>query len=311
MKLNENYVCVLCIIEETNFYFLSEDFGTNWNEQSLNLALFEGLSELDQIEYTPPASPGEKKIPTTASTTKNVAKRPQTLALPQNEGNAVLPPPVQMGTPEFEQLTSEFQTILESLKQPEQQADIGGIPTSFVSQDVERLFLTSLQIPDLDNSMANDLLNEDVNMTLETPELEIEIELTENELELSANQSSLICNENELLSVGSQGPQGSILFHTDNSEKLNSIDIEANAAERIIDALLEGNLQVAESYIEIDAIENGNDLELILEEAIEDEDEDDNCSITSSSIYSQSSSVSVISETPEEVKPKVVKPERR
>jgi cyclic AMP-dependent transcription factor ATF-4 len=230
------------------------DFGMNWDEENINLGLFEELSE---IEYTPPASP--KKTSLQAQQQPHLSEH--SIANFDSVEELVLPP---TDSAAVSALTAEFQKILESLPKENTIMDIGGIPTTVIDGEA----LVPVEI-DLSLLSAADLR-------------ELNIDIDGANLESMDDEDDMeIIDESELNGLNS--PTGSSVYSLAEDVIVeDEDDRHANTAELILDALLVGDVNTAQSYVNV-------------------EDDSSRCS----SVSSGASSVSFI----EEVKPK--KTERR
>lgn len=195
------------------------DFGMNWDEESVNLGLFE---ELSAIEYTPPASPKKTPHPHHQLSEHSIANfnSVEELYLPPSDSAAV------------SALTAEFQKILESLPKENTIMDIGGIHTTVIDGEA----LVPVEI-DLSLLSSQDL--KDLNIDIDGVRIET---MSENDMD--------IIDEHELKGVNS--PDSSSVYSL--AEDIiveDEDDREANTAEKILDALLVGDVNTAQSYVTI------------------------------------------------------------
>lgn len=171
-----------------------------------DLQLFE---ELQDIEYTPPASP-KKSIEKTQVVLNNV----------QFSDSA-----------DISTLTAEFQAILDSLPKDEDNTDtlsqvlqIAGIPTTVVNGEAV--------VP-------------------------VELDLAGMELEISNNMDVIadadVIEEAELYGMSDLSSQGSPAssVHSHSQYQLDEIEVDehSRAAQNILDALIQGNVAAAESFL--------------------------------------------------------------
>jgi len=194
----------------------------NWEEESVNLGLFEELSE---IEYTPPASPKKTLHPQHQLSEHSIANfnSVEELPLPPSDSAAV------------SALTAEFQKILESLPKENTILDIGGIPTTVIDGEA----LVPVEI-DLSLLSSQDL--KDLNIDIDGIPIE---SMNDTEME--------IIDECELEGVNS--PDADSIYSLSLAEEGFPVededDREANTAEKILDALLIGDVSTAQSYVSI------------------------------------------------------------
>jgi hypothetical protein len=209
---------------------ISSDFGMNWGEESVNLGLFEELSE---IEYTPPASPKKTLQPHHQLSEHSVADFSSVEQLPL--------PPTDLAA--VSALTAEFQAILESLPKDtpiDTIMDIGGIPTTVIDGEA----LVPVEI-DLSLISVQDL--KDLNIDIEDVRLQA---INEEEMELIDESDTM--NLVDVSNVNSPAPSS---IYSINEDIMVEVEDEedrlANKAEKILDALLIGDVSTAHSYVTI------------------------------------------------------------
>jgi len=242
------------------------DFGMNWGEESVNLGLFE---ELCEIEYTPPASPKKTLQPQQHQLSEHSIADFSSLEQLPTDSAAV------------SALTAEFQAILESLPKDSPintVMDIGGIPTTVIDGE-------ALVPVEIDLSLISDQDLKDLNIDIDDVRVQA---INEEEMELI--DESEIIDLGEISNVNS--PASSSIYSLAEDGMLeDDEDREANKAEKILDALLLGDVSTAQSYVTIQ----------------------DESSMSSNSTQSSQASSSYIEEvrTPQSKKTANKKPERR
>lgn len=210
-------------------FLIIVDLGINWNEESVNLTLFEELAE---IEYTPPASPKKSVVsePAVALTSGSVA-----LPVPvHNLGNLVSESSADIST-----LTAEFQAILDSLPKDSDNTEvlgqvlqIAGIPTTVING--EALVPVELDLSSDPNLQSYSMEIDDISLQA-----------------MDASESDII-DESELYGMSDISSQGSPAssIHSQYDVMVESpIDERSQAAEKILDALLLGDVATAETYL--------------------------------------------------------------
>jgi hypothetical protein len=212
------------------------DFGLNWNEESVNLNLFEELAE---IEYTPPSSPKRSSPAANLPSTSN-AVNIQLLSQPVHTLNGQ----VSESSADISSLTAEFQAILDSLPKDSDNTEalshvlqIAGIPTTII--DGEALVPVEL---DLTGITQSDLLNNNIDME------DIDNVYVQ---DMSDNDSDII-EESELYEISNQGsPAYSVHSNSNFGPMLTTtvVDQHSEAAQKILDALLLGDVATAETYL--------------------------------------------------------------
>lgn len=210
------------------------DFGLNWNEESVNLNLFEELAE---IEYTPPSSPKRSSANLPAiSNAVNIQLLPQPVHILNGQ--------VSESSADISSLTAEFQAILDSLPKDSDNTEalshvlqIAGIPTTII--DGEALVPVEL---DLTGITQSDLLNNNMDME------DIDNVYVQ---DMSDNDSDII-EESELYEISNQGsPAYSVHSNSNFGPMLTTtvVDQHSEAAQKILDALLLGDVATAETYL--------------------------------------------------------------
>lgn len=205
------------------------DFGMNWNEESVNLNLFEDLEEL---EYIPENE--------TLALPKSLAMAPQvhySIQLPASvhdlNGNA------SESSADISALTAEFQAILDSLPKDNTEAlsevlEIAGIPTTII--DGEALVPIELDLNTFITASDEQSINTEENMDLD---------------EINDNDSDII-DESELYDISNQGsPTPSVYSNSHYNPMISTtvVDEHSEAAHQILDALLVGDVDKAETYL--------------------------------------------------------------
>jgi hypothetical protein len=233
---------ILNDLEQGSIKMDMNDFGTNWNEESINLNLFEELAE---IEYTPPASPTKQRSITDIPSSVLVDSSNLTIQLPhfingtESESSA-----------DISVLTAEFQAILDSLPKDSdntealsQVLEIAGIRTTII--DGEALVPVEL---DLDLASICDAGYE--NFTGHNNN-NMDMDLDDMNNEISDNDSDII-EESELYEISNQGsPTASVYSNSSRYGMIttNVVDQHSEAAQKILDALLIGDVATAETYL--------------------------------------------------------------
>jgi hypothetical protein len=245
----------------------------NWCEESVNLNLFE---ELEEIEYTPPASPRKGKAPESSEqyNTFAISNSNLSIQLPQIHHLNNL---ASESSADISILTAEFQAILDSLPKDSdntealsQVLEFAGIPTTIINGEA----LVPVEF-DFSSIQSFDMELDDLNADT-----------------ISETDSNVI-DESELYGMSDISNQGSPASSVHSSYSLIHEEIEVDhqqeAAEKILDALLIGDVETAENY---------------LPEIVDDEDDDDS-SISSEDSYHPSTPVR------QRVAVEAKKPERR
>lgn len=204
------------------------DFGLNWNEESVNLNLFE---ELEEIEYTPPASPK-----------KSLAAAQSSLGLQLDEPLHALNDTASESSADISALTAEFQAILDSLPKDgdntealSQVLEIAGIPTTIV--DGEALVPVELDLS-----------------TLTEPDLQ-SLEMEVDDYNVVSDNDSDVIDESELYGMSDLSNHGSPAssVHSHSQYQLmdenEMMDEHSQAAQKILDALLHGDVATAETFL--------------------------------------------------------------
>lgn len=215
-------------------FFPIIDFGLNWNEESVNLNLFEELAE---IEYTPPSSLKRSSANLPAiSNAVNIQLLPQPVHILNGQ--------VSESSADISSLTAEFQAILDSLPKDSDNTEalshvlqIAGIPTTII--DGEALVPVEL---DLTGITQSDLLNNNMDME------DIDNVYVQ---DMSDNDSDII-EESELYEISNQGsPAYSVHSNSNFGPMLTTtvVDQHSEAAQKILDALLLGDVATAETYL--------------------------------------------------------------
>lgn len=224
-------------LEQLEFKTELNDYGMNWTEEA-SVNLFEELSE---IEFTPSVVPE-----------KTFEKLPQHQL---TEYSSIIFHPTELLTeqssPDFSALTAEFQSILESVESLHkvstntaplaQGPPIAGIPITIIDGDA----LVPVEI-DLTSGL-NDTEME--NMEIDIDDVNVKI-LNEDDIE--------IINESEILDMGYISNHGSPAssVYSQHSEHFDEDDCRDDAAGKILDALLLGDLTAAQAYL---PVINGDD----------------------------------------------------
>lgn len=197
---------------------VANDFGLNWNEESVNLNDLQLFEELQEIEYTPPASP-KKSLASESSVLTSAEKTQVVLNNVQFSDSA-----------DISILTAEFQAILDSLPKDEDNTDalsqvlqIAGIPTTVVNGEAV--------VP---------------------VELDLSMELDEiNNMDIIADAD--VIEESELYGMSDLSSHGSPAssVHSHSQYQLDEIEVDehSRAAQNILDALIQGNVAAAESFL--------------------------------------------------------------
>jgi hypothetical protein len=191
----------------------------NWNEESVNLNDLQLFEELQEIEYTPPASP---------------KKGSSSLALAKPQSQVMLNNVQFSDSADISTLTAEFQAILDSLPKDEdntealsQVLEIAGIPTTIV--DGEALVPVELDLTGMDLEEMNDMEEE-------------------------VMSDSNVFEESELYGMSDLSEQGSPASSVDSSHyQMEDIEVDehSRAAQNILDALIQGNVAAAESFLPV------------------------------------------------------------
>lgn len=219
-------------------------FGGDWIEESVNLENMELFEELSEVAYIPDSPvmsfddlPPHSPI-TPVSSPSHLSEQSilhtQGLQEPHTLSSAYEPG-------DFDQLKADFEAILESLPTDSSSfgdvIDILGIPTTLVG-DEEMISL------DFADDVANDM----------GIEMEMEISSEDDASVLLVNEKDVFQIEgNERNTVtGSYNYESYMASSPENCVSEDDDDVQANTAEKILDALLQGNLQVAESYIPVE-----------------------------------------------------------
>lgn len=203
----------------------------NWNEESVNLNLFE---ELEEIEYTPPASPKRpinhfiSEIPT------------QTYSGVQIHH---LNSPASESCTDINALTAEFQAILDSLPKDSdntealsQVLEIAGIKTTIIGG--EALVPIELDLSSITHS-------EDMSsLEMEVDDLNVHV----------LNDDSDIIEESELYGMSDMSNHGSPASSVYSTYELmgvesDEVDEHSETAQKILDALLLGDVDTAETFL--------------------------------------------------------------
>jgi hypothetical protein len=225
------------------------DFGMNWNEQSVDLNLFEELAE---IEYTPPASP--LKRPNKNNNSVKIPVVSSNLDMINHLHN--LSGHVSESSPDISALTAEFQAILDSLPKDNanntvaisQVLEIAGIPTTIIDGEalvpVEFVDFTGM-VPAHHQHLSN------------FDDMDMEIENDVNLNEINDNDSDII-EESELYDINSNvGSPASSTYSNSHygmitnitTTTANVVDEHSEAAQKILDALLVGDVATAEYHL--------------------------------------------------------------
>jgi len=200
------------------------DFGMNWNEESVNLNLFE---ELEEIEYTPPASPTKRSyISSQVLPAAHQSSHLQPIHLLNSQAS--------QSSADISALTAEFQAILDSLPKDNTEAlshalEIAGIPTTII--DGEALVPVELDLhPDL-QSLEMDL--DDLNVH-------------------AISENDDVIEESELYGMSDMSNQGSPASSVHSVyELVEEVDEHSEAAQKILDALLLGDVATAETFLPV------------------------------------------------------------
>lgn len=207
------------------------DFGGNWMEESVNLELFEELSE---FAYDPPSSPESYTNETIQSSYPVISSQsPSHLSEVSLHNGSLQQSSSEYVSEDFDQLKAEFQAILESLPTDPgtygEVINIIGIPTTLVGDE------ELIPLDYADNSLED-------NMGVE---MEMEVNSIEDDPTYLIDEQDVYKMEDDSIDLSNEpsSPEDSVNEDED--------DIEANTAEKILDALLQGDLQVAESYIPV------------------------------------------------------------
>lgn len=213
------------------------DFASNWNEATVNLELFSELSDLDFVQPpTPaPASPDfasyqnqNQNLSHFIETASNASSYPPS---PIQEPAA----PVNEYSPEvFDKLSAEFQAILESLP-PQTQIEGNHLNDNAFDDLVEISGIPA--IPIQSPSYLNNLPIESNNYGGYSG------------MVFAMDEDSNNTNAGSIYYSSSESEAGSYSPNTLISDE--TMEENADAAEKILDALLSGNLPEAESYMPI------------------------------------------------------------
>jgi len=232
-------------------------FGLNWNEETINLSLFE---ELEEIEYTPPTSPTRQQAQALENSIVINKMAPSTPRLALN------PASVDMDTIA---LATEFQAILESLQKEDANAmtdnqiiHIAGIPIT-LTENTEQEALIPVKV-DWDLSLVMDQnlrtqnnisgFDEDDLMVMQIDQMEQEQERNYS----PTSSSGHFFDESDLRAVSEYGsnpgsPSSSVAsctpMATTGVTVVSVVDQHSEAAEKILDALMLGDVITAESYL--------------------------------------------------------------
>jgi len=216
------------------------DYGGNWLEESVNLGLFEELSE---FAYTPDLSSEDQNAQTSFSPAPSPSHLSEQSMLHSQSLQEPETSSLKLQPENFDQLKAEFEAILESLPTDSSSygevIDIVGIPTTLVGDEE----MISFDLAE--ETIAND-------MGFET---EMEVSSTEDASVILIDEKDadvLFQVEEEELNISDQYEyEAFVASSPENSICEDEDDMEANTAENILDALLQGDLQKAESFIPV------------------------------------------------------------
>jgi len=218
-------------------------FGGDWIEQSVDLENMELFEELSEVAFIPD-SPGMSFEDQTPHSPLAPALSPSHLSETSILHTHDLEDPQTLSgykREDFDQLKAEFEAILESLPTDSSSfgevIDIVGIPTTLVGDEE----MISFDLAD--ESVVDDMGVEtemEVSSTDDTSVFLVD-EIEEKELSGSYDYESY---------VAASSPENE--RPSENGVSEDEDDVKANTAEKILDALLQGNIQVAESYIPVE-----------------------------------------------------------
>jgi len=218
---------------------IQNEFENNWNEDISNLELF---NELSEIEYAVPASPTPHEYDT----------QNQLVEFEVEDENDIL---TENEVEIFDQLSSEFQTIIESLPRTasvgngEELVDItelifdspAAATVNFQLQKTVTGLVTTASVDQNDerNEQGNSSLQQSTNGSEDAnaDEMFMEIDVINAAAELGSNYNYLSMDEST----------SSLLSYTSMSSEEEDQQVTSN--EKMLDALLVGNLDEATRYM--------------------------------------------------------------
>jgi len=219
-------------------YDSQNDLGLNWNEESVNLELFSELSELD---YVSPATPVSEEF----TNQQNVSQFVETITIPTS--------PLEQPeySPEvYDKLSAEFQAILESL--PPANAGntstdefddliaISGIPAPAHFQETQQC---------ITNTTNNSFMESQQAVVVNDSSMLMDLDFTGNGnnysgvISLDETSNNSHTSAASIFYAGAESDGGAMNI----SEEI--LEENADAAEKILDALLLGNLVEAQSFL--------------------------------------------------------------